>query len=146
MQHSPGPIRKIPSFSCFGFLLMEVLCEDISGQVSCFQIRNPILNSYCMFHSKVDRISKTLSKLPSPSVPQQMDFLLQKTKMILPYSLQNTQWLTIILSVVNPYLNLRAYITGPLLHLSNSIYRGIIVRNVSRKSDFGSFFKVWEAF
>lgn len=66
--------------------------------------------------------------------------------MILPYSLQNTQWLTIILSVVNPYLNLRAYISGPLLHLSNTIYRGIIVRNVARKSDFGSFFKVWEAF
>lgn len=80
-----------------------------------------------------------------PLYPSRWTFCCRK-KMILPYSLQNTQWLTIILSVVNPYLNLRAYITGPLLHLSNSIYRGIIVRNVSRKSDFGSFFKVWEAF
>lgn len=125
---------------------MEVLCEDISGEVSCFQIRNPILNSYCVFHSKVDRISKMLSKLPSPSVPQQTDFLLWKTKMILPYSLQNIQWLTIIPSVVNPYLNLRAYIIGALLHLSRTIYRGVTARNVSAKSDFGSFWKVWEAF
>ena len=93
----------------------------------------------------MDRISKTLSKPPSPSVPQQMDFLLWKTKMILPHSSQNTQWLTIILSVVNPSLHLRVYVIGPWLHLSNTIYRGVTVRNVSAKSDFGSFCKIWEA-
>lgn len=41
------------------FWLMEVLGEDISGPMSCFQTGNPVLNVYCVFHSKVDRISKT---------------------------------------------------------------------------------------